>query len=97
MLTRRNLIKSLSAGSAMIAAPGLIKAQGQPTFRIGALNPITNGSNYGAGMQKMIVAAAQAVNDAGGAAGRHFEVFAEDDQANPQAGVLAAKKLIEIN
>ncbi len=97
MLTRRDLIKSLSAGSAMMAAPGLVNAQGQPTFRIGALNPITNGSNYGAGMQKMIAAAAQAVNDAGGAAGRRFEVFSEDDQTNPQAGVLAAKKLIEIN
>ena len=97
MLTRRDLIKSLSASSAIIAAPGLVNAQGQPTFRIGALNPITNGSNYGAGMQKMIAAAAQAVNDAGGAAGRRFEVFSEDAQANPQAGVLAAKKLIEIN
>ena len=48
-------------------------------------------------MQKMIFAAAKAVNDAGGAAGRQIEVFAEDSQANPQAGVLAAKKLIEIN
>ena len=34
MLTRRDLIKSLSAGSAMMAAPGLVDAQGQPTFRI---------------------------------------------------------------
>ena len=56
MLTRRHLIKSLTAGSAMIAAPALIRAQGLPTFRVGALNPITNGSNYGPGMQKMIVA-----------------------------------------
>ena len=97
MLTRRHLIKSLAASSAVIASPGIIRAQAQSTFRIGALNPITNGSNYGAGMQKMIFVAAQAVNAAGGAAGRQIEVFAEDSQANPQAAVLAAKKLIEIN
>jgi branched-chain amino acid transport system substrate-binding protein len=97
MLTRRHLIKSLTAGSALMAAPAILRAQTSSTFRIGALNPITGGSNYGAGMQKMIFAAAKAVNDAGGAAGRQIEVFAEDSQANPQAAVLAAKKLIEIN
>jgi branched-chain amino acid transport system substrate-binding protein len=81
----------------LIAAPAVLRAQTSPTFRVGALNPVTNGSNYGAGMQKMVSAAAQAVNAAGGAAGRQIEVFAEDSQANPQAAVLAAKKLIEIN
>lgn len=97
MLTRRHLIKSLTAGSALMAAPAILRAQTSATFRIGALCPITGGSNYGPGMQKMILAAAKAVNDAGGAAGRQLEVFSEDDQTNPQAGVLAAKKLIEIN
>ena len=37
------------------------------------------------------------MNAAGGAAGRKLEVFYEDDQTQPQAGVLAAKKLIEVN
>jgi branched-chain amino acid transport system substrate-binding protein len=97
MLTRRHVLQSVTAASAIIAAPRILRAQTASTFRIGALNPVTNGSGYGAGMQKMIVAAAQSVNGAGGAAGRQFEVFAEDGQANPQAAVLAAKKLIEIN
>ncbi len=48
-------------------------------------------------MQKMILAAAEMVNAAGGAAGRMLEVSAEDDQTQPQAAVLAAKKLIEVN
>ena len=48
-------------------------------------------------MQKMILAAAETVNAAGGAAGRQIQVFAEDSQTNPQAAVLAAKKLIEVN
>ncbi|OZA01123.1 MAG: amino acid ABC transporter substrate-binding protein [Rhizobiales bacterium 17-65-6] len=48
-------------------------------------------------MQKMILAAAEMVNAAGGAAGRKLEVSAEDTQTQPQAAVLAAKKLIEVN
>lgn len=97
MLRRRRLIQSLSASSALLASPALVRAQPQRSFRVGALNPISNGSNYGPGMQKMIAAAAQAVNDAGGAAGWRFEVSVEDSQASPQAAVLAAKKLIEIS
>lgn len=37
------------------------------------------------------------VNAAGGAAGRQFQLYAEDDQTKPDAAVLAVKKLIEIN
>jgi branched-chain amino acid transport system substrate-binding protein len=48
-------------------------------------------------MQKIIIAAAQGLNAAGGAGGRKFEVFAEDDQTQPEPAVLAAKKLAEIN
>jgi branched-chain amino acid transport system substrate-binding protein len=48
-------------------------------------------------MQKMIVAAAEAVNAAGGAGGKKIEVVSEDSQTSPQAAVLAAKKLIDVN
>lgn len=97
MTTRRHVLGGLAATTALVAAPGLVRAQAQ-TFRIGALNPVTGaGSPYGSGMQKMILAAVEAVNAAGGAAGRRLEVSAEDTQTNPQAAVLAAKKLIEVN
>jgi branched-chain amino acid transport system substrate-binding protein len=67
-------------------------------FRIGALNPITGaGSPYGASIQKTIIFTAQEINAAGGAAGRMFEVYPEDSQTSPEAGVIAAKKLIEVN
>ena len=97
-LTRRTTLQALAA--AALSAPGLGRAfaQAGDAFRIGALNPVTGaGSPYGSGMQKMILAAAEAVNAAGGAAGRKFEVVAEDTQTTPQAAVLAAKKLIEVN
>lgn len=87
------------AGFAVAAAlASSAPALSQEAYRIGALNPVTGaGSTYGSGMQKSILAAAQEVNAAGGAAGRKLEVFAEDDQTAPEPSVLAAKKLIEVN
>lgn len=95
---RRQFIGTLGAASALIAAPSVLRAQSQGVFRIGALCPVTGaGAPYGSGMQKMIIAAAEIVNAAGGAAGRKLEVVSEDTQTSPQAGVLAAKKLIDVN
>jgi len=94
-IQRRQLLIASALGS-LTSLPVL--AQGSPALRIGALNPITGaGANYGTGMQKSIIFAAEAVNAAGGAAGKKLEVFAEDDQTSPSAAVLAAKKLIEVN
>lgn len=96
-IDRRTLLGAGTAGLALALAPAKASAQAQ-TFRIGALNPITGaGSPYGTGMQRMILAAVEEVNAAGGAGGRRLEVFAEDSQTQPQAAVLAAKKLIEVN
>lgn len=90
ILTRRAVLV------ATFATPAL--AQTAETFRIGAMNPVTGaGSPYGTGMQRLIVAAAEMVNAAGGANGRRFEIFAEDDQTSPPAGVLAARKLLDVN
>lgn len=96
-LSRRATLQALAATTLTSALGQNAFAQAE-TFRIGALNPVTGaGSPYGTGMQKMIVAAAEMVNAAGGAGGRKFEVFSEDTQTTPQAAVLAAKKLIEVN
>ena len=96
-LSRRTTLQALAAATLTGSLGQRAFAQAE-SFRIGALNPITGaGSPYGTGMQKMIVAAVEMVNAAGGAGGRRFEVFAEDTQTTPQAAVLAAKKLIEVN
>jgi len=97
-MNRRSFVTAVGAGITLSATSKWALAQGTGPIRIGALNPVTGaGSPYGSGMQKMILAAADAVNAAGGVAGRQIQIFAEDDQTNPQAGVLAAKKLIEVN
>ena len=98
---RRTLVRQGSALALAFTLPGAALrawAQGSEPLRIGALNPVTGaGSPYGSGMQKAILLAAEEVNAAGGVAGRKVEVFAEDTQTAPEAGVLAAKKLIEVN
>lgn len=89
------------AGVGLVAAstvPSLVIAQAGDTFRIGSLCPVTGGgSPYGSGMQKAIELAVSEINAAGGAGGRKLVVFAEDGQTKPEAAVLAAKKLIEVN
>ena len=95
---RRKILNMAAASTALSAVPSLVLSQTGNAFRIGALNPITGaGSPYGTGMQKAIQLAIEEVNAAGGASGRKLEGFYEDDQTQPQSGVLAAKKLIEIN
>ncbi len=93
---RRQIIQSM--GGLLSASSMMTPALGTEPFRVGALNDVTGaGSPYGSGMQKSIVFSAEEVNAAGGAAGSRIEVIAEDSQTSPEAGVLAAKKLIEVN
>ena len=93
---RRQFAKLAAVLAAGVSFPGLARA-GEP-FRLGSLNSITGaGGAYGAGMLEAIQLAVNEINEAGGAAGRPFELFAEDDQTKPDAAVLAMKKLVEIN
>ena len=97
-MDRRNFVKLTAAAAVLHAAPGITFAQDAGVLRIGSLTPITGaGSPYGPGMQQAIRLAVDEVNAAGGVAGRKIELFSEDDQTKPDAAVLAAKKLIEIN
>jgi branched-chain amino acid transport system substrate-binding protein len=98
MTYRRDILRGAAGGAGLLALPGRLRAQSAGTYRLGALNPITgSGSTFGTGMLKMIQAAADAVNAAGGAAGLKIDVLSEDTQTSPQAGVLAAKKLLDVN
>ena len=97
-ISRRGFLVSGSALAAYGALSGTSSAQSQKAFRLGALNSITGiGGPYGPYMLEAIKIAVAEVNEAGGAAGRQFQLFAEDDQTKPEAAVLAVKKLIEIN
>ncbi len=88
-----SLLTSVAAVAVTVPA-----AAADKTFSVGALNPVSGaGGTYGTGMQKAIILAAEEINAAGGACGTRIAVVAEDTQTSPEAAVLAAKKLVEVN
>ena len=93
-LTRR---AALLGGLAVPAiAPTLARAA-EP-IPIGTLTPLTGaGGAYGPSMAKVAKAVAEEINAAGGVLGRPLGVISEDSETNPEAGVKAAHKLIDIN
>lgn len=100
LIKRRTLLKTSAASvlTATLAAPAIVRAQGASVFKFGALQPLTGNSQaYGAGMQATVVAGAEAINAAGGAAGMQIEVVTADDQTLPEPGVLAARKLVTVD
>lgn len=94
MLNRRTL---LAAAIAPLAAPRASWAAEDPIV-LGALTPLTGaGGPYGAGMRDMAAAVIRQANEAGGILGRQVRLVGEDDQSNPDAGVRAARKLIDVD
>lgn len=97
-MNRRELLATVASVGTLSSVPGLALAQAPATFRIGSLCPVTGaGASFGSGMQKAIEIAVAEVNSAGGAGGMKLELNSEDSQTKPDAAVLAAKKLIEVN
>lgn len=95
---RRHMLAAAGALATVLAMPLSAHAQAQNEFRVGALTPVTGaGAPYGGNMLKAMEIGVKEVNDAGGMAGRTLRLISEDSQTQPQAAVLAAKKLIEIN
>ena len=97
-MTRRELLKASGAAGLVLGAPGLLSGQSKEPIPIGTLCPLTGaGGSYGPDMQKSVIAVVERVNKAGGIYGRPIQLFHEDDQTNAEAGVRAARKLIDVN
>ncbi len=93
-MTRR---MTLASGLALPFAARLAQAAGAP-IPVGTLTPQTGaGGPYGPPMAKTAKAAVAAINAAGGVLGRPIALLQEDDETNPDAGVRAARKLIDVN
>src|SRR3954451_23489633 len=91
MLHRRTLL------AAAALAPLAARAQDGPIV-LGSLTPLTGaGGAYGPSMRDVIAAVIKQVNEAGGVLGRQVRLVSEDDQTNPDAGVSAARKLIDVD
>jgi branched-chain amino acid transport system substrate-binding protein len=98
-ISRRALLKTgVAAGAATLFAPAFERAQLTAPVRIGGLMSLTGaGGTWGPIMAKIQQQIVTQVNDAGGVLGQKIEYFVEDDQTNPDAGVLATRKLIDVN
>ena len=96
---RRFLETGLTFGA--VSALGLgypLRAAAQEPVRIGVLTPLTGGGAvYGTAMSRAYVLVADEINKAGGILDRKIQLFTEDDQTNPDAGVRGARKLVDVN
>jgi len=97
-VTRRDLMKAAGAATLILGAPAILRAQGKEPIPIGTLCPLTGaGGSYGPDMQRAVVAVVERINKGGGIRGRSIQLFHEDDQTSAEAGVRAARKLIDVN
>jgi branched-chain amino acid transport system substrate-binding protein len=98
-ISRRGLLKAgLGASAVAMFAPAVARAQLTEPVRIGGLMSLTGaGGTWGPIMAKIQQQIVNQVNEAGGVLGQKVEYYVEDDQTNPDAGVLAVRKLIDIN
>lgn len=95
--TRRGIMAGTAFGAFAATLPRAVFAQAEP-IKIGTLTPLTgSGGPYGPVMAKAVQAVAEQVNSAGGVLGRRLQIISEDDQTNPEAGVRAARKLIDVD
>lgn len=94
---RRSVLKGAAAATALLAVPGALRAQAGP-IRLGTLTPLTGaGGSYGPLMRDAVAGVVKEVNAMGGVLGRQIELISEDDQTSPEAGVRAARKLIDVD
>src|SRR5262249_30255765 len=94
-ISRRVVLGGAAALAASTAWP--VRAQ-TPPIKLGTLTPLTGaGGSYGPSMRKAMAWVVEQVNGAGGVLGRRVELVSEDDQTNPDAGVRAARKLIDVD
>jgi branched-chain amino acid transport system substrate-binding protein len=95
--SRRAILTHSLALGATLALPSLARAQAD-AIRLGTLTPLTGaGGPYGPLMASTVKAVVDEVNGAGGVLGRKIVLSSEDDQTNPEAGVRAARKLIDVD
>jgi branched-chain amino acid transport system substrate-binding protein len=97
-LSRRQILAAAALATGTLAMPRILRAQGTGPIKLGTLTPLTgSGGSYGPSMAEVVKRAAAEINAAGGVLGRQIQIISEDDQTNPEAGLRAARKLIDVD
>ena len=103
MITRRSTLLNATLGGASLllssrAFAQQLAPQDSGPIRIGVLVPLTGaGGPYGPAEATVAKSVADEVNGRGGVLGRPVEIVVEDDATSPEAGVRAARKLIDVD
>jgi branched-chain amino acid transport system substrate-binding protein len=96
-MDRRSFLSTATAGAAVLAFPGIVRAQGKEPIKIGFPLPLTG--PFGAlaqDQQRGATLAMEEINARGGLlGGRKVEVLFRDDQLKPAVGAQRTKELIE--
>jgi branched-chain amino acid transport system substrate-binding protein len=96
-LTRRSVLGGAGAAAALALSPGFVRfaqAQSSAPIRIGFQCHRTGiGASYGRWYERVTLAAAKRINDAGGINGRPVEIVTEDDGTDPRRGAEVVAKL----
>ena len=97
-ISRRAALAATGAAATPFILPSGAFAQAAGPIRIAGLVSLTGGgSPFGPSMRAVHQAVVDEVNAAGGVLGRRIEYLSEDDQTNPDAGVRATRKLIDVD
>ena len=91
MLTRRILLGTAAAG---LAAPAILRAQGDTPIRIGEINSYTAVPAFTLPYRNGWQLAVDEINAKGGVAGRKLEVVSRDDAGQPQNATRLAGELL---
>ena len=97
----RNWKKALGVAAAVAMAatslPTAVFAEGEETFKIGVIGPMTGDyAQYGTNVYNAAVVAAEEINAAGGINGYQVEILdAGDDQGDPEKAVNAYNDLLD--
>lgn len=96
LMDRRSFLAATLGAS--VAGRRVAHAQASDPVRIGVVTSLTGSlAVYGTAIHRMYQVVGEDVNRAGGIGGRPIQLFVEDDQSVPDAGVRGARKLVDVN
>src|SRR3954471_11485331 len=90
MLTRRVLL----AGATTLAAPALVRTQGEQPIRVGEINAYTGQPAFTLPYRNGWQLALEQINGSGGVLGRQLAFVSRDDAGRPQDAVRVAGELV---